>query len=153
MTPISFARFRFGLEGRKALNPTQGHKRQWVTKVGLKLHMTTSIFIMITTIIIIITTTYCQGSCKWERIHRKRATSSRARRRNLIWSSPLEDHLDNVDDLYFSNFLLDVVMDMVPIVVANKSITFILINMMLFMMIATKRADVQRRWIFEERNP
>ena len=52
-----------------------------------------------------------------------------------------------MDDLYFSNFLLDVVMDMVPIVVANKSITFILINMMLFMMIATKSADNEGEYL------
>ena len=33
MTPISFARFRFGLEGRKALNPTQSVS-QWVSYQG-----------------------------------------------------------------------------------------------------------------------
>ena len=33
MTPINFARFRFGLEGRKALNPTQSVS-QWVSYQG-----------------------------------------------------------------------------------------------------------------------
>ena len=36
MIPISFARLGFGLEGRKALNPTQSQE-QSVIKVGLKL--------------------------------------------------------------------------------------------------------------------
>ena len=36
MTPINFARFQFGLEGRKALNPTQWVS-QSITKVGLEL--------------------------------------------------------------------------------------------------------------------
>ena len=51
------------------------------------------------------------------------------------------------DDLYYSNFLLEVVMDMVPIVVANKSITFIMINRILFMMIATKSADNEGEYL------
>ena len=40
MTPISFARFRFGLEGRKALKPICQNSEwvsEWVTKVGLEL--------------------------------------------------------------------------------------------------------------------
>ena len=40
MTPINFAGFRFGLEGRKALNPTQSVSEsvsQSITKVGLEL--------------------------------------------------------------------------------------------------------------------
>ena len=36
MIPISFARLGFGLEGRKALNPTQSQE-QSVIKAGLKL--------------------------------------------------------------------------------------------------------------------
>ena len=36
MIPISFARLGFGLEGRKALNPTQSQE-QSVIKVGLEL--------------------------------------------------------------------------------------------------------------------
>ena len=36
MIPISFARLGFGLEGQKALNPTQSQE-QSVTKVGLEL--------------------------------------------------------------------------------------------------------------------